>query len=139
MKSMLRAYVRRIAVAIVAGLLGAAAVALALLALYFFAIGFLGPMLAALVTAGGALVLAGLIMLGGCACRMGHRRARPASGANHSRDPAEIANQAMRFLRRNPKKSVGAALVTGLVLGASPKLRRSLIRVAKELADSGDD
>ncbi len=119
---------RRAAVAAAAALLAAAAAGLALAALYLFAAGVLGGMLAALVTAGGALILAGLLLLGGCGRRAWHRDSR-----RRHLDPGEIGEVLARLLRHNAKKATVGALITGLALGMSPELRRSLLRLLKDL------
>lgn len=121
----------RLAVAALgAATLGAAAGGLALAALYIFAAGYLGGMLAAVVTAGGALVLGALLLGIGCgrrAARRGRRR--------RSADPEELAGLVLQLLRRNPQKAVLAALAGGAALGLSPALRRSLMRLIRELGD----
>ncbi|MGH8160764.1 MAG: hypothetical protein ACRESR_01170 [Gammaproteobacteria bacterium] len=115
-----------------AAVLAAAAAGLALAALYLFASGLLGGMLAALVTAGGALVLAGFLALGSRCCRAWHRGAR----RRRSEGPEELADVLVHLLRRNAKKATLAALVAGVALGVSPQLRRSVIRLLREFSKS---
>lgn len=81
MKYKLRAARRWIQVTLAGYLLAATAAAFGLYALYIYAAGMLNTLLAAVVTAGGALVLAGLIVLGGFICRMVHR---PRGGATRT-------------------------------------------------------
>lgn len=129
MKQVIGRAIRKVGLLLASAMFAAAACAFLLLALYTFAAGILAPMLAALVTAGGALVLGGLLMLGGFCCRSVHRGSR----RQHSPDPEELGGMVMHLLRRNAKKATVAALVAGVALGVSPELRRSLIQLLGEL------
>jgi hypothetical protein len=129
MKFWLQRALRRAATGLAAGLLAAAATALFLLALYFFAAGVLGPLLGALVTAGGALVLAGLILAFGSMCRMRHHRPHPRRNAMPQ--ASELGAKAGEMLKDNAPKAAAAAFAAGLALGVSPRLRRSLFRLLR--------
>jgi hypothetical protein len=129
MKHWLQSALRRTLSCVVAGLLAAAAVALALLALHSYAAAVLDPTFGALVTDGGALVLAGFVLLGDYFCQ---RAARKTPQQPSNPDPEDARNIALGFLKRNPKQASAAAAAAGVILGLSPKLRRSLIRLLNE-------
>ncbi|MGH8274588.1 MAG: hypothetical protein ACRES9_10135 [Gammaproteobacteria bacterium] len=127
MRHKLQVAIRRFQAVLAIYLLAATAIAFGLYALYIYAAGVLGPMLAAVVTAGGALVLAGLTALGGFTCRTVHRP-RQESGT----EAQELGAMAARLVKDNATKATVAALATGFALGVSPRLRRSLLRMLRE-------
>lgn len=126
----------RLAVAVAAGTLGATAAGLALAALYLFTLGFLGPVLSAIVTAGGALVLAGLLLLGGCICRAWHHHVHQGSGGRRSLGAEDIIGTVLQLLRRNPRQATAGALAIGIALGMSPKLRHAVSKLVEEFVES---
>lgn len=131
MRAARRSFAAGAAVLVLVGLTGLAGGGFLAAALYLVFTDLLPAWAAALVTGGILLTTAVLILLIARLCRR-PRRGRRAAGIE-----AELENlldpQLMALLGRNARSATLVALLAGGALGASPELRRSLARLAREL------
>lgn len=133
-KSALQGSLIWLSMAMVMALLSAAIFALCLAALYFYVAGIFVPAIAFVITAGGALVLVGLIAavmwisseLAG-ATKKNHGSAAP-------EDLSQLLNSALlgqlaAWVKANPKTATAAGALAGIGVGLSPELRQLLLGI----------
>lgn len=127
-------YLFTICAATIITLLLATALGFLLAALYLYLIGMLAPPVAALVTAGAALVLSGLVALSLWLANR-YRFAR-ADRIKTSRDTSDqdigamdsvLVGIATDWIASNAKKASFAGLLAGVLMGVSPEVRQMLI------------
>ncbi len=142
-KSVFHGYLFWLCAAIVVTLLLATAMGFCLAALYLYLIGLLAPTFAALITAAGALLLGGLLVFfAWFACRFccvragGAHKSRKASAQGGEALNSVLLSLATEWIASNAKKASLAGLLAGVLAGASPELRRLLIKVLREATSS---
>lgn len=124
----------RLAVSSAAILIASAGVCVAvvflIVALYLFLAGMMAPWLAALATAGAALLFAALVV---AIARLITRAAVPAAHRKREVSAAELGEllgrQAHRFVNANSPLLLGILLIGGFAMGFSPRLRKLLIKL----------
>lgn len=106
-------------------------------ALYLALLAYISAPLAALATAGVALLAALLVLALGSLLwpRLGRglRRGRKAEGLGGNALAAELGKSAGSFIGTHKTGSAVAALLAGFAVGLSPRLRQSLIEMLKTL------
>lgn len=131
-------YLLRVCAAAVITLLLATALGLCLAALYLYLINVLAPPFAALITAGGTLILCGLVVLFVWLAN-NYYRAR-ADSVQKTRKTGDRGGDALNsvlvelatdWIASNAKKASFAGLLGGILTGASPELRQMLIRALR--------
>lgn len=116
-------WMRQLVMCALALLLAAAGVGFAAVAAYLALAIVIAPSLAALATAGGAFVLAGIALL------LGRRPAARGAEAPFDRERfiaeygAVLGEHAASFFTAHPRGTALGSLLAGFVFGANPKLR----------------
>jgi hypothetical protein len=127
-------FLARLAISSAAILIASAGVCVAIvflvMAFYLMISEMMTAWLAALTTAGAALLFALLVLL---SARMITRKAIPAATRNRERSAAELGEilgrQAHRFVNANSPAMLGVLLAAGFAMGFSPRLRKWLMRL----------
>ncbi|HEX5314928.1 MAG TPA: hypothetical protein VFX38_08510 [Gammaproteobacteria bacterium] len=133
LKDRLQGYTIALGAGVVVALLLATVAGLCLAALYLYLIGIFIAPFAALLTAAGALFLAGLIALGTWIARTccedsgGSSRKSGARATSGDGFDSMLLELAAEWIRSNAKGASVAAGLAGLAAGVSPQLRKLLI------------
>lgn len=142
LKAMGRREAARAAALVAAGVLALAVVVLGAvflaLAFYLWLEGRIGAPLAALGTAAAAFLAAFAVLL---IARLMTARRGPAKSAEAAQDPSGALGQIFggslsATLERHGAAAAVAALLAGFAFGASPRLRRALLALLKDVTDA---
>lgn len=129
------------------GLVGALALVGAVflaIAAYLALLCVLAPPLAALVTAGGALLLAAVVAVLACDGSGSRRdvtraRSQASRGAMETELALLLGKSVAEWISQHPRSATAGALATGLVSGMSPRARRTLIALLRDGASLLND
>ncbi len=143
-RRLLRRGVRSAALWALVGALALLGAVFLAIAAYLALLSVLAPPLAALVTAGGALLLAAVVAVLACGGSGSGREAQRArSQASRGAMETELAlllgKGVSEWISQHPRSATAGALATGLVSGMSPRARRTLIALLRDGASLLND